>query len=753
MALVRLHRRHLPRCFVYFFRHSIVLGCIYALLFSLPLAQSQGLKQALNQAIFPQQDSCHCNALGTRYGAVLNANVNIHTANFRQLPGIPFCCPSFGGGTGEGYTVGLLYGFPISTNTLLHFRTTLSTHDALLSSEHYADVVVNGSNTNGKAAHEFDTRLVSIGIEPLVGYHVGDGLFVHGGFRLAALEKALFRQEDRITQPMQDATFINPITGVDTRQNTRYQASGELDRLLFQAGLVVGSSYEIPINRTGSWILSPEVFFYYSLTPLMSGIAWHTHSLRGGISLLYTPKPVVTSRYDTLYLRDTVVRTIAANREEQFRFQKRTISTRTQALSQYEDAVTTTITDHYLSEVPEKQERIRASLAIAAVDEAGQERTLGSMRIEEFRSDEYHPLLPYIFFDSASARIPTRYIQYVDSLSANSFREEALPNHSTLSIYYQLLNIIGSRLRRFPQTSITLTGCNSSNGGKENDSAISLARAMAIREYLLNIWGIDEQRIGIESRALPLKPSNSTLQDGNEENRRVEIRGSAPLLTDVVRTHDTLRRANPPVLRFTPQITSSAAISHWMLSVEDEDSVLAEFGGKGMPPPSIDWRAQGESLRLMAGGNSPLKATLFLKSDAGLTARSHRSFDIERLTIQHKLEERLGDTIIERYGMLLFDYGSPDIDPQNNPTIAFLRSRLQPNSRLWIEGYTDRTGDAETNLRLSTERADETAQAVGRNTAQRRGYGNSILLYDNSLPEGRHYCRTVRIRVENPQQQ
>ena len=59
-----------------------------------------------------------------------------------------------------------------------------------------------------------------------------------------------------------------------------------------------------------------------------------------------------------------------------------------------------------------------------------------------------------------------------------------------------------------------------------------------------------------------------------------------------------------------------------------------------------------------------------------------------------------------------------------------------------------RTGDANYNKKLSLDRADATKKALGINNAITNGIGNEELLYNNDLPEGRFYCRTVNIIVK-----
>jgi outer membrane protein OmpA-like peptidoglycan-associated protein len=67
-----------------------------------------------------------------------------------------------------------------------------------------------------------------------------------------------------------------------------------------------------------------------------------------------------------------------------------------------------------------------------------------------------------------------------------------------------------------------------------------------------------------------------------------------------------------------------------------------------------------------------------------------------------------------------------------------------------VNGYTDKLGDEEINERISERRARSVARRLNIPGAKVEGLGESELLYDNDLPEGRYYCRTVQIIIETP---
>jgi outer membrane protein OmpA-like peptidoglycan-associated protein len=70
-------------------------------------------------------------------------------------------------------------------------------------------------------------------------------------------------------------------------------------------------------------------------------------------------------------------------------------------------------------------------------------------------------------------------------------------------------------------------------------------------------------------------------------------------------------------------------------------------------------------------------------------------------------------------------------------------------------GSTDNLGELSHNQELSTQRAENVRDLIladkpDSKITSTKGIGPSNLLYDNHLPEGRYYCRTVRVEVATP---
>ena len=89
------------------------------------------------------------------------------------------------------------------------------------------------------------------------------------------------------------------------------------------------------------------------------------------------------------------------------------------------------------------------------------------------QSTEVHALLPYVFFEHDSAVIPERYVRY-DKKTWKQFEIERITRGNTMKVYYEMLNVIGQRLRRNRKATVTITGCVSQF--ENGDTALSRRR-------------------------------------------------------------------------------------------------------------------------------------------------------------------------------------------------------------------------------------------------------------------------------------
>ncbi len=385
--------------------------------------------------------------------------------------------------------------------------------------------------------------------------------------------------------------------------------------------------------------------------------------------------------------------------------------------------------------------------AVAYDDET--EAPLDKILIEEFQSRQMRAVLPFIFFDDNSAQIPPRY-KMLNSEQTTKFSKADLLGQSSLENYYHILNILGQRLTEFSTANLTITGTNSNIGKEKNNKKLSQQRAESVRDYFVNVWGIDQKRLIVKSQNLPKEASNSKDPDGIEENRRVEISSDIWEVTAPSIIDDTIRRMKPHNIRFKPRIIDGKDMTEWEVNASVEGGSGKKFNGTNELPQNLDWSLLNEeSLKTKMGKelNYSMKLT---DKDNETTFTPVKSIPVEYMTVKKKQENATKDTIINYYNLILFDFNKATLGSANQKIVDFIKAETPENALIRVIGYTDRIGNEDHNLKLSTDRAKSTVKALHRDDAQAIGKGEGELIYDNNSPEGRFYCRTVVVEVKIP---
>jgi outer membrane protein OmpA-like peptidoglycan-associated protein len=131
-------------------------------------------------------------------------------------------------------------------------------------------------------------------------------------------------------------------------------------------------------------------------------------------------------------------------------------------------------------------------------------------------------------------------------------------------------------------------------------------------------------------------------------------------------------------------------------------------------------------------------------------------FGIERKLIAFIEDESkpVDKTTWFTFDRLAFETGSTKLKASSQEQLKNIAEILKayPNVNLKIGGYTDNTGSAQTNLKLSQERADNTMAelvklGVDKSRLAAEGYGEQHPVADNSTEEGRQKNRRIDLRV------
>lgn len=641
------------------------------------------------------------------FGLGFNLGLNFHTANFKGIdfPNIPSCCPRFETGFGLNYRLGPDISFPLSNNLSFQLQFGLENLSATLKKtekEYFS--TQNQEGVWGEFEHSVKSTLNALFGDIYVSYRLSPQFKVFVGPTINYLFKNEFEQKEEIVSP---SYGVFAIEGTRVRNHTKGEIPS-VNKLLFGFGF--GANYYLPMNESNTLFLVPNLVIRGRFNEIAQEHKWRVFSFSGGLSIVYSPRRVKV-------VKPPVPPPI------------------TPPLADFPE--------------PPSAPSLEASIVAVSLDERGNELPVTILKVEEFLSTKMHPLLGFIFFDENSAVIPPRY-RLLSPAETKDFVVKKLYGLSTLEIYHNILNIIGKRVSQYPQAELTIVGYNSDQGPEKGNLELSRKRAEAVKNYLVNTWKIEPERIKIVAKNLPDNPSNPNDPDGVEENRRVEIIANIPQIFEPLVVEDTLREVNPPTFRFKTEVKTQIGVERWQLITSQSNGIVKVFEGTGDVPKVIEWKVATEQ-RNVPKLDEPLKYKLIVfDKDNKKWESPTLELPVEVMTIEKKIIERVADKQIDRFSLILFGFGQSEVTGDNLKIAEIAKKRIKPNSTVKIEGFTDRIGSEQANLELSTRRALETAKVLGVDPKFAKGLGKSRLLYDNNLPEGRFYCRTVNIEIVTP---
>ncbi len=638
-----------------------------------------------------------------RLGLYGGFGYNMHETNASIFSG-GGDCGAFSDGTGSGPVFGLFGEFPL-LDGMLDLTTALNfaQRGGAFGEAFTAGLPVLDPNSNQyvplERRHDYTADLglllvdFGVRVSPIKNIPIYLRAAGSAGFPLT---EASYHQTEQILSP-------SGVRYPETRTTERDVAQGPIRDVQTLVAATGALGYSLPIGPRLS--IAPEVSFYYPFTDVTLAYRWRISSAQVGVAVRYgflpPPPPAPGSEPE----------------------------------SDPESSTRPT-----LASSPEASPS--AMLATASSEKVEVVRTIVT---------ETFPILPYIFFDSAATDIPTRYRRTTGS-ARDSFDELLLP-HRSLDAYYDILNIVGNRLAKHPDTRITLNGTTDGQEEPIVGTANNLARtrAQSVKDYLMRVWEIDPARMTVTTSTRPTYPSSMQYAEGAEENRRVEIISNDDVILQPI-IHEKFNEYSyrPKRIEFNAEAASTSPVESWKLTVNAGSKTVHQRSGQGNPPGSITWTlddnaAAGivESLPSTEG----LACTLDVVDERGKRGRAE--FKVPASQSTHPFE-------VSRLSLIVFDFDKSAISQQNRRMITtFVSESVTPSSTSKITGSTDRLGELAHNQELSQARAESVRDLI---MGQRpdavitgtQGVGPSRLLYDNNVPEGRYYCRTVTVEVETP---
>jgi outer membrane protein OmpA-like peptidoglycan-associated protein len=379
----------------------------------------------------------------------------------------------------------------------------------------------------------------------------------------------------------------------------------------------------------------------------------------------------------------------------------------------------------------------------------------GLMMVERL-SWKLFPLLNYVFFDLGSSTLPERYIQLMPN-EIKSFTDSTIPG-GTLDKYWHLLNIYGFRLTNNPDVKIEIVGCNDGVTAEEKRTGLSAERAQAVYDYFKNVWHIDESRMKITVRNQPLVISNLKDSLGIQENRRVEILCSDWEVTKPVFEVGVVTNPEPPQMKFTLKNgIEDEIVTKRRIEITYGKENWKTITSIGTIEPNYTWNWQNEKSKFPKDEQT-FTAQLIVTTNSGAECNSDPiQIPVKQIKRSGRIITVEGDSTDEVYNLILFPFDKFVMGPNNERIMKdYVYSRCLPESKIFIEGHTDVVGLDDHNLKLSEKRAGAVYDGVMKQTGGKVNQINSIgvgenePLYDNMLPEGRFYNRTVQVRIKTP---
>lgn len=382
----------------------------------------------------------------------------------------------------------------------------------------------------------------------------------------------------------------------------------------------------------------------------------------------------------------------------------------------------------------------------------------------ERRMRETFPLRNYIFFDTNSANIPDRYITIKKSEIAD-FKEDQLEVTSPkklsgrsdreMIVYYNILNILGDRMQKNPNSSIVLIG-SSENGHTEGK-----LMAENVKTYLTETWSISESRIKTEGNDKPKIPSEKIggtkdLVLLSEGNRRVSIESNNPEMLMEFQSGPTAplkpvelltTQSNPPESYVTFTVPNAEELlKSWSLEITDENYNMKKYGSYTSDKISILGKT---ILGDKKEGKYKVKMIAITKDG---------KYIIRENTVKIVLWTPAQNEMGIRYSVL-FEYDESKANAIYEKYLTeIVGPKIPKNALVIIQGFTDVVGDAANNKKLSNARASEVKSIlsayltkVNRTDVRFEVYGfgedEDKSPFANEFPEERFYNRTVLIDI------
>lgn len=653
-------------------------------------------------------------------------NMFRHSPDFAYLPSVTSCCSRFANNsTGVGYNFGLAYELPLPYRLYLGLKTSLLFFDAQL--EKFETTVVSDGMKliPGEFKYNLDVNFVNLKFESYLRLYIIDDFSVTAGGFVAPFLSKKYNQKESITEP-KAAVFT------DSGTNIRNQKSGDIPgNMGIWSGLNFGFAYDLPMNTDRTFIITPEISYSFGLNDIVDSTNWKANSLSFGLSLAYSPK--AEPKTEIVAIKSMKIDTLIVQQSEYLYDTFRSGSTDTAfAVEQlpYKIIYRTTI-----SRTDTLYKKKQYSLDV--------QLSTNKLEIKSRIISQTFPMLDFVFFDENSDKLNANY----HLISNNqAFKIEDLPPTPT-ELHNNILNIIGYRMKQFPNAALRLKGFADSTTEAANQQ-LPNARTNTVKEYLVNTWGIAANRIVIQSNknAYPTQQVATRNDSGYAENRRVMLSSStAEILAPIkMSDYEGIISISPNSVDLTINGASDSSIIQRELMIYQGERTFDKIPmTAAMNKFHYDIT---DSIAKLIKPNTSLEFTY-----SAAAANGNKLFSTKTVAV----DKSKSMTKIYRVPLILFDVASDNIPKHAEAAIESLLPQLNADSKVRVIGYTDILGNPEFNKQLSNSRAVNAAKLIKKyypkvEILETKGVGSDEFapgIHSYNSPADRFLSRTVIIEV------
>jgi outer membrane protein OmpA-like peptidoglycan-associated protein len=598
------------------------------------------------------------------------------------------------------------------------------------------------------------TRIdASIGVQ----YQADQWRFALAPLMMMNMGDPTWKQESRILEP----------PGIRYPDGTASQVVVPTTAIASAVGFRVGArttaGYDLPVSK--SLTLTPSLMLSYAPMSIVSSASWSDLAVQAGVQLRFD-----ASRYpDTIIRRQRIERidTVLAKRfaesgrrGQQYVLGVDTVSYDTlyRELVRYDLTLLRRVDTLLTLDRPTKLNVKLGKRAVSLINKRQlegadtalineQNRAIARELAVELTMRETNmtfATMPFVFFDSAEARIPNRYrsisetAEYIPGRYAKGQHDIAL----------DVMNVMGYRLAR--QTDTVVIRGYADRVSEAADCDLARRRAESVQQYIASTWKVDPARLKIEvaqGSCSPESESNPINIGGREENRRVEFFAAN-------------REYFMPIIFIDLQTLITTNLDSMSLELDDTED------------PVVRWQTefiQGDNLLFRRVGNGSIDtSSLAFPGEARDKLNpdvldpifiNFAAYTRDDDTIIAQLEipvEKITDRIkLKSLSLAMFSVRSSDISDRDRDLVAAFAERLSPGDKVSAFGYTDELGSSDLNQQLAIKRARNAAATLAKLRpdviiTKVEGVANArfpVGVTSYALPEQRFMSRTVQLEV------